>query len=183
MGVRVHGQGLFLLLWCGAFSCFWLASLALVTHIPRGEGAGGGPWLGQLCLVGAGTVESWLPRCHCMLSTGPRVDTPLHPPPTLPPRCSSPGQPSPPSHLPTLQVPRPLSSPLLPCAGISSWFSLVPIPGGMQAQMLLLAGAAFAAGTAIERGARAAFPAAIPPEKGGLLRPQGGRAALRRKED
>lgn len=71
----------------------------------------------------------------------------------------------------------------LPCAGISSWFSLVPIPGGMQAQMLLLAGAAFAAGTAIERGARAAFPAAIPPEKGGLLRPRGSRAALAGKED
>ncbi|PSC72522.1 putative manganese-transporting ATPase PDR2 [Micractinium conductrix] len=52
--------------------------------------------------------------------------------------------------------------------GLSSWFSLVPIPGGMQFQMLALTGAAFAVATAIERGARAAFPAAIPPEKGGL---------------
>ena len=34
--------------------------------------------------------------------------------------------------------------------------------------MLALTGAAFAVATAIERGARAAFPAAIPPEKGGL---------------
>lgn len=55
----------------------------------------------------------------------------------------------------------------------------------MQAQMLLLAGGAFAAATAIERGARAAFPAALPPEKGGLAMAgrSGSRAALRAKED
>lgn len=54
----------------------------------------------------------------------------------------------------------------------------------MQLQMLLLAGGAFAAATAIERGARAAFPAPLPPEKGGLVGPgRGSRAALRSKED
>ena len=41
------------------------------------------------------------------------------------------------------------------------------IPPAMQYQLLLLAAAAFAVATAIERAARAAFPAAIPPEKGG----------------
>ena len=53
----------------------------------------------------------------------------------------------------------------------------------MQLQMLLLAGGAFAAATAIERGARAAFPASLPPEKGGLVGRSGSRAALRAKED
>lgn len=68
-------------------------------------------------------------------------------------------------------------------AGLASWFSLVPIPGTMQLQMLLLAGGAFAAATAIERGARAAFPASLPPEKGGLVGRSGSRAGLRAKED
>ena len=68
-------------------------------------------------------------------------------------------------------------------AGLASWFSLVPIPGTMQLQMLLLAGGAFAAATAIERGARAAFPASLPPEKGGLVARSGSRAALQAKED
>lgn len=55
--------------------------------------------------------------------------------------------------------------------GISSWFSLVPIPGDMQFQMLAFAAAAFGIATFIERTARTAFPAAIPPEKGGLTGP------------
>lgn len=38
----------------------------------------------------------------------------------------------------------------------------------MQFELLAFAAVAFGLATAIERGARAAFPAATPPEKGGL---------------
>ena len=53
-------------------------------------------------------------------------------------------------------------------SGMVEWFSLVPLPVQMKVEMLGLAGAAFVACTAIERGARAAFPAQVPPEKGGM---------------
>jgi cation-transporting ATPase 13A1 len=59
-----------------------------------------------------------------------------------------------------------LSLDLVP--GLAAWFSLVALPGGMKAAMVGLGWAAFVACSAIERGARAAFPAALPPEKGGV---------------
>lgn len=72
-------------------------------------------------------------------------------------------------------------------AGLASWFSLVPIPGPLQAQMLAGAGAAFGLGMLIERSARAAFPAEIPPEKGpmggGRRRGASSQAAPRAKDD
>jgi hypothetical protein len=54
--------------------------------------------------------------------------------------------------------------------------------------MLAFAAGAFGICTAIERSARVAFPAAIPPEKGGLTGSSGksaaaAAAAARRKED
>lgn len=52
--------------------------------------------------------------------------------------------------------------------GIRTWFSLVPIPAGMQYKLLGLGALAFAATSLIERAARAAFPAPLPPDKGGL---------------
>jgi cation-transporting ATPase 13A1 len=61
--------------------------------------------------------------------------------------------------------------------GLAGWFSLVELPRALKAEMLGLAGAAFVACTAIERGARAAFPAREPPEKGGLWPARGGAAA------
>ncbi len=59
----------------------------------------------------------------------------------------------------------------------------------LQFQLIGFAAAAFAVATAIERTARAAFPAAIPPEKGGLVGPSSGgsagigRGSAARKED
>lgn len=72
-----------------------------------------------------------------------------------------------------------------PPAGLASWFSLVSIPGRMQFELLAYAAGAFVLATAIERGARAAFPAAIPPEKGGLTgrRSAAALAARNRKEE
>lgn len=69
--------------------------------------------------------------------------------------------------------------------GLASWFSLVSIPGRMQFELLAYAAGAFVLATAIERGARAAFPAAIPPEKGGLTgrRSAAALAARNRKEE
>jgi hypothetical protein len=61
-------------------------------------------------------------------------------------------------------------------------FSLVNIPPLLQAYMLLFAAAAYWVALGIERGARRAFPAGEPPEKGGLTGPtsaagrRGGRA-------
>lgn len=52
--------------------------------------------------------------------------------------------------------------------GLNDWFSLIPLPYEMKLQMLGLGLAAFVLCTAIERGARAAFPARLPPEKGGM---------------
>lgn len=50
----------------------------------------------------------------------------------------------------------------------------------MQAQLLAFAAAAYMAANGIEKGARAAFPAAMPPEKGGLVGPSAGAAAAAR---
>lgn len=61
--------------------------------------------------------------------------------------------------------------------GFSKWFSLVTLPATMQVQMLGLGALVFVLATGIERGARVAFPAAIPPEKGGLCGPSS-RAAV-----
>lgn len=58
----------------------------------------------------------------------------------------------------------------------------------MQVQMLGLGALVFVLATGIERGARVAFPAAIPPEKGGLCGPSSravlpGAAWRERKEE
>lgn len=53
-------------------------------------------------------------------------------------------------------------------SGLNEWFSLVPLPGSMKVQMLGYCGAAFLACMIIERGARKAFPARLPPVKGGV---------------
>lgn len=50
--------------------------------------------------------------------------------------------------------------------GLNDWFSLVVLPTSLKVQMLTYAGGAFLACTLIERGARLAFPAKLPPEKG-----------------
>jgi len=52
--------------------------------------------------------------------------------------------------------------------GLNGWFSLVSLPTAMKVQMLGLGAAACAACMVIERAARAAFPAKLPPEKGGM---------------
>lgn len=52
--------------------------------------------------------------------------------------------------------------------GLTSWFSLVPMPTSMKAQMLFLAWGSYSACNMIEQGARRAFPAPRPPEKGGF---------------
>eukprot|EP00887_Chlorella_sp_A99_P006055 scaffold22.g6055.t1 len=67
--------------------------------------------------------------------------------------------------------------------GLREWFSLVEIPGRMKAAMLGLALAAFLAASAIERVARAAFPAALPPGKGGLRGPSAPAGGGRSKDE
>jgi manganese-transporting P-type ATPase len=52
--------------------------------------------------------------------------------------------------------------------GLTARFSLVSLPYVMKVQMLGLAWVTYKACSIIERGARAAFPAPLPPEKGGL---------------
>ena len=51
--------------------------------------------------------------------------------------------------------------------GLTGWFSLVPLPSQMKIKMLMLAWSTYLMCNFIERGARKAFPAALPPEKGG----------------
>lgn len=55
--------------------------------------------------------------------------------------------------------------------GLSSWFSLVSIPRQLQGQMLGFALLAGFGGLCVEKFARAAFPAPIPPVKGGICGP------------
>jgi hypothetical protein len=50
----------------------------------------------------------------------------------------------------------------------------------MQAQLLAFAATAYMAANGIEKGARAAFPAATPPEKGGLTGTSAEATAARR---
>lgn len=177
-----------------AASVRWSAALyvALVIDIPRGE------WCAANC-SGHCNEPLDLQMMADQAWHATHAGTPLHRCNSTRPlvrgsrfRCASPGLAGPPgshwSHPPPhiACTCTPLSLAVLPSstAGLASWFSLVPIPGDMQLQMLLLAGGAFAAATAIERGARAAFPAPLPPEKGGLVgRGRGSRAALRSKED
>ena len=54
--------------------------------------------------------------------------------------------------------------------GLCDWFSLVSMPGIMKYQMVGLAWMSFVVCTFIERLARVAFPAKMPPEKGGIAR-------------
>lgn len=54
--------------------------------------------------------------------------------------------------------------------GLCGWFSLVSMPSTMKYKMVGLAWSAFVVCTFIERLARTMFPAALPPEKGGLNR-------------
>lgn len=54
--------------------------------------------------------------------------------------------------------------------GLCGWFSLVAMPSQMKYKMVGLAWGAFVVCTFIERLARTLFPAALPPEKGGLNR-------------
>ncbi|GAB4817890.1 hypothetical protein N2152v2_004936 [Parachlorella kessleri] len=54
--------------------------------------------------------------------------------------------------------------------GFQAWFSLVGIPYDMQVYLIGGAGLAFLLGMGIERFARAAFPAALPPARGGLTK-------------
>lgn len=163
-----------------AASVRWSAALyvALVIDIPRGEFV---CW----CIVCSVRVAAGLPRCICGWAPGA----------ALPPTCSrrhrhlqagaeyASLQASQPPTVRLLTVPPadpslfiPLAPTTRPLAGVASWFSLVSIPGSMQAQMLLFAAAAFVVATAIERTARRAFPAEIPPEKGPMVSRQRGGA-------
>jgi cation-transporting ATPase 13A1 len=61
--------------------------------------------------------------------------------------------------------------------GLNDWFSLIAMPTSMKMQMVGLGCGAYLACRGIERFARTAFPAALPPEKGAWLKGRSNNAA------